>query len=174
MKSVDNSYMMKPLLSFAKANINEGDCIHISDDNFVRKNLEVNKSIVQISGRKPKGLWYSLGCEWINWLEHEMPEWAKPQVNLLNVDYNKILLIDTDDKFKDFETEYLQTETDIDWKRVSEEYSGIEISPYFYEYRFPSQWYYGWDVASGCLWNADALRGPTLLANYNNTLKRYV
>lgn len=42
--------------------------------------------------------------------------------------------------------------------RVRQDYAGIEISPYQYECRFELTWYYGWDVASGCVWDKEAIR----------------
>ncbi len=48
----------------------------------------------------------------------------------------------------------------IDWPRVTEKYNGIIIAPYVYARRLDtrvSDWYYGWDCASGCIWNADAV-----------------
>jgi len=38
---------------------------------------------------------------------------------------------------------------------VSKEYDGIEIAPYQWDARLSLIWYYGWDVASGCIWNLD-------------------
>lgn len=48
----------------------------------------------------------------------------------------------------------------IDWQRVAEKYDGIMITPYQYMRRHDfdaSSWYYPWDVASGCIWNAKAI-----------------
>jgi len=47
----------------------------------------------------------------------------------------------------------------IDWPKVAEHYSGIEICPYLSSKRMDDDafWYYGWDVASGCIWNAQGV-----------------
>lgn len=56
----------------------------------------------------------------------------------------------------------------IDWEKVAEVYDGIIIAPYQWDYRLPmewppairghiSNWYYGWDCASGCIWNPAAI-----------------
>lgn len=57
----------------------------------------------------------------------------------------------------------------IDWQRVAKEYDGIIIAPYLWSHRLAwrqedgenvhrvSNWYYGWDCASGCIWNAKAI-----------------
>jgi hypothetical protein len=43
----------------------------------------------------------------------------------------------------------------IDWPKVAEHYAGIEICPYLSNKRNDDDffWYYGWDVASGCIWD---------------------
>ena len=41
----------------------------------------------------------------------------------------------------------------IDWKKVASKYDGIEIVPYQPKARMNLLWYYGWDIASGCIWN---------------------
>ena len=48
----------------------------------------------------------------------------------------------------------------IDWPKVAEHYSGIEICPYLDNKRMDddSFWYYGWDVASGCIWDPKAIK----------------
>lgn len=47
----------------------------------------------------------------------------------------------------------------VDWQRVSERYDGIIIAPYQWDCRYEelTRWYYGWDCASGCIWNARAI-----------------
>lgn len=52
----------------------------------------------------------------------------------------------------------------IDWGRVAADYDGIIIAPYLWQRRLmgPS-WYYGWDCASGCIWNLDAIADVSLL-----------
>lgn len=49
----------------------------------------------------------------------------------------------------------------INWKKVAEDYDGIVITPYQWERRMTqsTNWYYGWDCASGCIWNAKAIGG---------------
>ena len=47
----------------------------------------------------------------------------------------------------------------IDWARVAELYQGIVIAPYIWSRRLNGGafWYYGWDCASGCIWDASAI-----------------
>jgi len=48
----------------------------------------------------------------------------------------------------------------IDWPRVAEHYAGIEICPYLSSKRMDDDafWYYGWDVASGCIWSPKGIK----------------
>lgn len=52
----------------------------------------------------------------------------------------------------------------IDWRRVATDYEGIIIAPYILSRRLHdgSNWYYGWDCASGCIWDAAAVDCVTL------------
>lgn len=45
----------------------------------------------------------------------------------------------------------------VDWPRVASEYAGLVIAPYIYSRRLRYLWYYGWDCASGCIWNLEAI-----------------
>lgn len=48
---------------------------------------------------------------------------------------------------------------EIDWKRVAKKYHGIIITPYQWKQRMGRHmWYYGWDCASGCIWNRRAIK----------------
>ena len=55
---------------------------------------------------------------------------------------------------------------DIDWAAVARCYQGIIIPTYHFEFRFDthvSDWYYGWDCASGCIWDAGAIASVSLV-----------
>ena len=53
----------------------------------------------------------------------------------------------------------------IMWQEVEKQYHGIIIAPYQWGSRMDDQvfWYYSWDCASGCIWNADAIESVTLI-----------
>ncbi len=53
---------------------------------------------------------------------------------------------------------------EIKWEEVMKLWDGIIISPYNWECRMPSEtmWYYGWDCASGCIWNLKAIKSYKL------------
>lgn len=50
----------------------------------------------------------------------------------------------------------------IDWTTVASRYQGIIIAPYQWSLRLSElSWYYPWDCASGCIWDADAIQAVT-------------
>ena len=57
----------------------------------------------------------------------------------------------------------------IDWPKVAEHYAGIEICPYLSKKRHDddSFWYYGWDVASGCVWDSSGIKELIKAGNCN-------
>jgi len=120
------------------------------------------------NGWKPNGLWYSCDNDWMRWLEYNWAERYKESKEgydyRIGVDLSQMKVIRTLDELWSFTRQYgfrkpnsYSTSPYIDWERVAERYAGIEICPYQYEARFDLDWYYPWDVASGCIWNEAAL-----------------
>ena len=129
--------------------------IHISSN----ANL-VFESRSQITGAKPLGLWYGIGQSWQEWCEEEMPHWVHDYSYIIEPDLSKMLIISNEKEFEEFHKKYSsdswKTYTwEIDWAAVAKDYDGIEISPYLPNFRMSTQhlWYYGWDIASGCIWH---------------------
>lgn len=106
---------------------------------------------------KPLGFWYEVDGDWRQWCEGE--QWGLEslkhihrvdlgrQVNLLKIDSVKGI-----DRFHD---EYISKHPFleyIDWRLVQSRFDGIEIAPYQCKRRLDYMWYYGWDCASGCIW----------------------
>jgi len=60
--------------------------------------------------------------------------------------------------------EYINNQRPIEWDRVAATYHGIIITPYLYSHRFGPMWYYGWDCASGCIWNLSVIDTFQLVA----------
>lgn len=42
---------------------------------------------------------------------------------------------------------------EIDWWTLYKNYHGIQLAPYQNALRYKWLWYYGWDVASACIWD---------------------
>lgn len=110
---------------------------------------------------KPNGLWYAIGSEWIDWVRSEMPEWEYDNVFSLELNDSQIKKISTFEELMDFNEQYKKNYHGfamIDWRKVSKDYSGIEIAPYIWKARRKLNWYYTWDVASGCIWNRNGIK----------------
>lgn len=160
------------------------DCIEkasmISEDLYNRISLEYGNSRIIMSGNdsiafepkkqkngyqmKPNGLWYGIGTSWLDWIRSEMPHWERDNIFLLEIDDSKILKITNEHELLMFNDEYGEKKdylTTIDWLRVSKDYRGIEITPYLHTMRMDNRvfWYYGWDVASGCIWGSGVIKG---------------
>lgn len=117
-------------------------------------------------GFKPVGLWLSVAGEddWKAWcegekfgldrLKHASEVTLKPDAN--------VLVIDTTDKLVAFDAKFRKTLDpltirNIDWPKVKELYDGLIIAPYHWSHRLDLMWYYGWDCASGVIWNLSAI-----------------
>jgi hypothetical protein len=112
---------------------------------------------------KPKGLWYGIGTSWIDWVKNEMPYWEKNNIFVIEIDDSKIIKISNENELLEFNEKYKIGNLSfslIDWEKVSRDYKGIEIAPYLYKMRFDRRvfWYYGWDVASGCIWGDGVIK----------------
>ena len=121
---------------------------------------------------KPLGLWYSVehddGHGWVDRCRAE--QWGNTDPlfgHVLVLDVSRILrLADARDILR-FGQQYGCEAypgarlTTIDWRPVARDFAGIEIWPYQWECRldFDCSWYYGWDCASGCVWDATAVLG---------------
>lgn len=138
--------------------INPNDRIVMTtNDNIVFQ----NKEQVPVSRHKPNGLWYAIGTEWIDWVKTEMPSWEYDHLFKIDINPSKMLMITTENELNNFAKQYAGDEYGISWKDVSQHYSGIEISPYQWKCRLTIDWYYTWDIASGCIWNRDAIASIT-------------
>jgi hypothetical protein len=121
---------------------------------------------------KPVGLWYGIGPAWVDWCTDEMPAWIEPPMHhyRLTLDLTRVLRLRTADAIRQFGREYnappswargrITSTMFIDWPRVAQQWGGIEIAPYQWDCRLDDQtfWYYGWDVASGCVWDPTVVR----------------
>lgn len=125
---------------------------------------------------KPEGLWVSVLGEygWKDWCEsgsfrlenlaHVHAVTLSPTARILHLSGAR----DIDAFTESYAEEHpvVSKFYCVNWARVEADgYHGIVISPYCWERRLDgnSRWYYGWDCASGCIWNADAIESVTLM-----------
>lgn len=123
-------------------------------------------------GMKPSGLWVSVDGEhdWESWCLSEMPQWIdkhyRHEVELR--ENANVMIIETVEALDAFSKEYATAKDGedafwhgyrLDWARLAKEADGIIISPYQRGCRLKKGfgWYSGWDCASGCIWNPEAI-----------------
>lgn len=166
------------------------------------KSINLNKKYIQGKSPKPKGIWYSCFNNWYNWIVREMPEWMRNYIHkikinkniltdITNKDKNKLLVIKNDEDFDAFNKNYKIDVSKtlpfiestpfpgapkiimdiIDWKKVAEDFGGIEICPFLIN-KQNYYWYFQWDVASGCIWNASTIIDETEII-YKKTKNTY-
>ncbi len=144
-------------LNFIKQNHNN-DRIHMSMNDIPKLYNTTSELTIRA---KPTGFWYGLGSSWIDWVNSEMPEWNYEHIFKIDINPNRVLQIKTLDELTEFDEEFSTINNynnkNIDWKKVNIRYDGIEINPYQFKARYNLSWYYGWDVASGCIWNPKAI-----------------
>ena len=111
---------------------------------------------------KPFGLWFEVDGDWQRWCEAE--NFRKDEMNVcyqLEFEPFDVLFLKNELDIDRFTHQYERGDLernfhmDIDWPQVAEEYSGIVIAPYCWQRRMANHtmWYYGWDCASGCIWD---------------------
>lgn len=126
---------------------------------------------------KPSGLWYE--CQdgssesWREFCEFGLTDGANRYDSSYNVILNdyEILFIPDESHFEKFTKMYSVfhprdptgskgLDKVIDWPKVAEHYAGIEICPYLSSKQNDDDyfWYYGWDVASGCVWDMSGIK----------------
>jgi len=119
---------------------------------------------------KPTGLWYAPGSEWREWTRAEMPTLLAKYNVLYDVEItDRVLRISTPEDVHEFSEWYRAKSgweyemenvthgrsriTNIDWLKVAQDWSGVEVNPYHWDLRFTYLWYSGLDVPSGCIWD---------------------
>ncbi len=118
---------------------------------------------------KPNGFWISDETDhgWKQWCIDE--EFNLDRLNLVytvTVDLSNILQINTEAALLLFDRYFAKGgnrfSKQIDWDLIAQRYSGIIITPYQWGQRLDLMWYYGWDCASGCIWDVSAVKSIEL------------
>lgn len=124
------------------------------------------------SYNKPRGFWVSVKgpVDWPTWcLEEGFALDRQVEHTVRLAAGAQILRLETVDSLVEFTRQYgvkssFGPGTSIHWARVVEEFDGVIIAPYQWACRLSLDWYYGWDVASGCIWDLAAIESVELLA----------
>mgnify|MGYP003135984010 CR=1 FL=1 len=153
--------------------IDPGEKVFVSDRPYTSFR-NVQQETPAYGMMKPKGLWYACGDSWIEWSESELGQIRGDHLYGLELGEG-ILRISTEEEFSQFIDRFLtpgEFGKILDWKKVQDEgYAGVEICPYNWEARQLAldgndryEWYYPWDVASGCIWDSSGVKNVELLA----------
>jgi hypothetical protein len=130
------------------------------------------QSVPPYTYSKPVGLWVSADGpdDWYSWCvseEFRLDRLECRSIVTLAPDAN-MLVLTSPEAILEFEEKYGDEDPTlgpilgsryvaIDWPRVTQEYDGIIIAPYQWSLRYHCNFYYPWDVASGCIWNLNAI-----------------
>ena len=114
---------------------------------------------------KPTGFWFSVEGkdDWPSWCIAE--DWHTADLACAHVlalsPTARICWIKGAAMLDAFDREYGRDNRnrEIQWERVAAKFDGIVIAPYLWSRRLIVDWYYGWDCASGCIWNVQAIAG---------------
>ena len=127
---------------------------------------------------KPDGFWVSVEGEqdWREWCESE--QWGLDRLAVDNVvtlrDDANILYVETVEDLIHLDKRFgvsagsvsLSRNYGMAWGSILRQYDGIIIAPYQWSVRTDIMWYYGWDCASGCIWNLRAIDDVTVRPRY--------
>lgn len=128
---------------------------------------------------KPEGLWYALDDEWKSWCaENGYPDFQTGYEFSLEIDSSNMLIIKDWIDYSVLYTRFVYApfEDSIDWKKLTEEYAGIEIQNYHLMKRcLPMERskfkiialasFLTFSVSSGCIWDLSAIKKVTPIAN---------
>ena len=119
---------------------------------------------------KPAGFWYEVDGDWRRWCAEN--EWGREELRHLyevTLADCRVLRIRNHAAMEAFNRRFGRrrpapawcNDTVIDWGLVATEFDGVEVAPYRWECRLDDafRWYYGWDCASGVIWQP---RGATV------------
>jgi len=143
--------------------------LHYSAQSIVGKQIYTRTAECAVE-IKPHGLWVSVEGpdDWKSWCEAEA--WGLDHLRAVAEIVVRpdaaILRLSCPAEIDRFHAEFTaplypgeRSGFGVDWRRVAETYSGIVIAPYQWSRRLDgnARWYYAWDCASGCIWDASAI-----------------
>lgn len=122
---------------------------------------------------KPNDLWVSVEGpdDWKSWCESASYPIGRLPHRIVLSDTAHILQLSSaqeiDNLTKAYGNQDFSNKYKLNWFAVAERYDGIIIAPYVWERRMDrdASWYYTWDCASGCIWNASAVK--EIIPQYN-------
>ena len=143
--------------------IGTNDKIHISKGGDLKfKNVPTNEQPVSF---KPKGLWFSFGTEWFDFVyrEYRRNNDSLQYVYDIKTNDSKILTIGMENESLFLETYGVGNDSDmvdVDWGKVASDWSGVEIL--INPRELNERWLWStWDIPSGCIWDISGIKSIT-------------
>jgi hypothetical protein len=144
------------------------ELVHFTRDNDFKLGLEP-WTYEQRRGDKPVGLWLSDEADygWDEWCKSNLECSAGKYAYTVELAPEAhVLHLATDTAVANFAASFKEPfpHSDyfywINWPRVVKLWQGILITPYQWSLRLHPDffWYYGWDCASGCIWDVSVIQ----------------
>lgn len=141
--------------------------IHFSNDEDLKLNPAYYLNYTSNIG-KPCGFWYAVGDGWREYCNENIPLRLGKYRYEIDLSRANMLFLRTPQALLEMEKLYRNENSPlrelvamdmfiIDWNKVAAKYDGVEIAPYQDAIRLKYMWYYGWDCASGCIWNLERI-----------------
>lgn len=134
------------------------------------------KNVVQTNTTfKPLGLWYGIGCAWIDFIINGLGEDPCCFIYQVITNDDHIKKISSMQEMTSFSHETIDGQkikrkyipfAEIDWSVVARKYNGIEIDVtkdqwYHSSHKSLNEWFATWDIPSGVIWKfADVILWP--------------
>jgi hypothetical protein len=141
-------------------------------DYFKKYIIEIDAALLPTSFKKPVGLWVSVDEEygWKEWclIEGFRLESLSYKYEVVLKSNANVIILTTKEEIIDFSAKYFKKgeywfDSKLDWAKVKETYQGIIITPYQDGLDEEYSWYYGWDCASGCIWDVSCIKEFNLI-----------
>jgi len=139
-------------------------------NNNINDIIDLTRVYTQVPEIKPNGLWYAIDNQWVDWCKDIFPDCIHPNNLILDIDITKILIIETPEELLNFYNKYaikLHGMILIDFKKLTEDYSGVEINN-FHSLKYSNIlpvlykiWLHSWDISSGCIWDLSVINNYT-------------
>jgi hypothetical protein len=153
--------------------------------------VETDGVIVGIAPGKPAGFWVSAkgDDDWASWCRSsEYCDTQSQYAYTIALTGQGVLFVEGEKQLDAFHEKYSFVDRmfssynrkSINWKKVCKDYDGIVIAPYVWSRRLTSMgtvsdWYYGWDCASGVIWRpSKAISKLTLIQKPAEVFKQCI
>lgn len=160
MKTLIKKILQEEIDKSLISRIGTNDKIHISKGGDLKfKNVPINEQRIHF---KPKGLWFSFGTEWIDFLNYSYlgNNYSLQHVYDIKTNDSKILTIGMENESLFLETYGVENDSDImnvNWKKVASDWSGVEIL--INPRELNKRWLWStWDIPSGCIWDISGIK----------------